>query len=139
MEQESSQSDELKKNHSQRSRWVRLGALGLLAIALILVGVSQFVEDEPDDPGLIFVIPYGSAQRVPAGQLSAVDVPTNIVFKQGETAKITVINNDTVTHLAGPFLVGPGQTFVQTFPSPGVYPINCTVNDDESIVVTVEE
>jgi hypothetical protein len=118
---------------------VRLGALGLLAIALILVGVSQFVEDEPDDPGLIFVIPYGSAQRVPAGQLSAVDVPTNIVFKQGETAKITVINNDTVTHLAGPFLVGPGQTFVQTFPSPGVYPINCTVNDDESIVVTVEE
>ena len=36
------------------------------------------------------------------------------------------------------FLVGPGQTYVQTFPSPGTYPINCTVNADESIVVTVE-
>jgi hypothetical protein len=112
--------------------------LGLLAVALVLVGMSRLVEREPEDPGLMYIIPYGSAQRVPAGQLSAVDVPRDIVFRPGETAKITVINNDTVTHLAGPFLVGPGQTFVQTFPSPGVYPINCTVNDDESIVVTVE-
>ena len=65
-------------------------------------------------------------------------MPTKITFEEGETARITVINNDTVTHLAGPFLVGPGQTFVQNFPNPGVYPIDCTVNEDESIVVTVE-
>ncbi len=137
METQASQSDQLLKNKPGRS-WPKLAALGLLVVALVLVGISQLVDSEPDDPGLIFVIPYGSAQRVPAGQLSAVDVPTNIVFKRGEAAKITVINNDSVTHLAGPFLVGPGQTYVQTFPSPGTYPINCTVNADESIVVTVE-
>ena len=123
---------------TQWRQWPRIAALGLLAVALVLVGMSRFVEREPEDPGMIYIIPYGSSQRVPAGQLSAVDVPRDIVFRQGETAKITVINNDTVTHLAGPFLVGPGQTFVQTFPSPGVYPINCTVNDDESIVATVD-
>ena len=43
-----------------------------------------------------------------------------------------------VAQRAGPFLVGPGQTYVQRFPNPGVYPIACTVNAAESIVVTVE-
>lgn len=137
MEQEASKSEERPREAPGRS-WARIGALGLLVVALALVGISQLVDSAPDDPGLVFVIPYGSSQRVPAGQLSAVDVPTDIVFKRGETAKITVINNDMVTHLAGPFLVGPGQTYVQTFPSPGTYPITCTVNADESIVVTVE-
>lgn len=119
-------------------QWGKIAGAGLLLIALVLIGIGRFSGREADDPGLVYVIPYGASQRVPAGLRSAVDMPTRIVFSRGETAKITVINNDSVTHLAGPFLVGPGQTFVQTFPTPGVYPINCTINEDESIVVTVE-
>lgn len=111
----------------------------LIAVALLLIGYGQFGSESAKDGGLFFEIEYGAQQRVPAGLLSAVEMPTDIRFGNGDTAKITVVNNDTVTHLAGPFLVGPGQTYVQTFPSAGVYPIACTVNDDESIVVTVEE
>jgi hypothetical protein len=123
-----------------KRRWALLAGPVLIAVALLLIGYGQFFGgDGDDDGGLFFVIPYGAQQTVPAGLLSAVDMPTNITFARGETARITVTNNDTVTHLAGPFLVGPGQTYIQNFPNPGVYPIACTVNDDESIVVTVEE
>jgi hypothetical protein len=125
--------------HPSSRRWILLAGSALIAITLLLLGYARFGEDAPDDGGLRFEIPYGAQQRVPAGLLSAVSMPTNITFSRGETARITVVNNDTVTHLAGPFLVGPGQTFIQNFPNPGVYPIACTVNDDESIVVTVEE
>lgn len=122
-----------------RRRWPLLAGVSLIAVALLFLAYGQ-VRDEPvDDGGLLFVIPYGAQQRVPAGLLSAVEMPTEIVFAKGETARITVVNNDTVTHLAGPFLVGPGQTYIQNFPNAGVFPIDCTVNDDESIVVTVEE
>jgi len=121
------------------SRVTKLATLLLVVVALALVGVRGFVNDgDSGGPGLVFTIPIGASSYVPAGLKSAVDIPRDIVFPRGETAKITVINNDTVTHLAGPFLVGPGQTFVQTFPTPGRYPITCTVNADESIVVTVQ-
>jgi hypothetical protein len=121
------------------SRVTMIATLLLVAATLVLVGVRGFAGNGgPTGPGLVFTIPLGAQETVPAGLKSAVDIPRDIVFTKDETAKITVINNDTVTHLAGPFLVGPGQTFVQTFPSPGRYPITCTVNADESIVVTVQ-
>ncbi len=124
---------------AEKRRWPLLAGPLLILVALLLLGYAQFFGgNDEDDPGLYFEIEYGAQSRVPAGLLSAVDMPTRITFKEGETARITVVNNDTVTHLAGPFLVGPGQTFVQNFPNPGEYPIDCTVNEDESIVVTVE-
>lgn len=121
------------------SRVTTLATLLLVVTALVLVGLRGLVNDGTSGgPGLVFTIPLGASASVPAGLKSAVDIPREIVFAKDETAKITIINNDTVTHLAGPFLVGPGQTFVQTFPTPGRYPITCTVNADESIVVTVQ-
>lgn len=120
-------------------RWPLLAGLALIAVALLLFAYTGFGADQEESGGLFFEIPYGAQQRVPAGLLSAVQMPNDIVFSKGETARITVINNDTVTHLAGPFLVGPGQTYIQNFPNPGVFPIACTINDDESIVVTVED
>lgn len=110
---------------------------GLLLIAAVITLVLQQTNGN-DDPGLLFEIPYGASASIPAGLVSAVDIPREIVFREGETARITVINHDTVTHLAGPFVVGPGDTFVQAFPNPGVFPINCAVNPEESIVVKVE-
>ncbi len=113
--------------------------LGLAAFAIGAVAMLAYqATREDDDPGLFFEIPAGASASVPAGLISAVDMPRDIVFKDGDTAKITVVNHDNVTHLAGPFVVAPGETFVQTFPNPGIFPINCAVNADESIVVKVE-
>lgn len=69
---------------------------------------------------------------------SAIAIPTDIRFASPAEAVITVHNLDTVQHRAGPFLVGPGQTYVQRFPEPGRYPVICTVDPLETVVVTVE-
>ncbi len=110
------------------------GAVLLIAVGIILL--QQTATD--NDPGLLFEIPAGASASVPAGLISAVDIPREIIFRDGDTAKITVINHDSVTHLAGPFVVGPGETRVQSFPNRGIFPINCAVNPEESIVVKVE-
>lgn len=131
--------DEQSSARSRQRRISSIATLSLVVMVLLLIGLRSFVSDGGrSGPGLIYTIPLGASQTVPAGLKSAVDMPTDIVFTADENAKITVINNDTVTHLAGPFLVGPGKTYTQTFPTPGRYPITCTVNADESIVVTVQ-
>lgn len=124
-----------------RRSLLRWGGGGLVLAAAAALGYVTLLDDSGDSDrlGLVFTIPYGQSQYVNAGLESAVPIPTDIRFKPGEVAAITIINLDTVTHLAGPFLVGPGQTYTQRFPKPGQYPINCTINPVESIVVTVEE
>jgi len=115
------------------------------AIALLLlgavIGMSAWAlfgpEAGPQGQGLVFVIPEGSSSRVVAGVQSAIQIPTDIRFEKGEVAAITIINEDTTVHRAGPFLVGPGETYTQRFPRPGSYPINCAVDPSESVVVTV--
>lgn len=114
-----------------------VGAVALLAIVLI-VGVRGGVLDgEPE--GLVFVIPAGAKEQIARpGFDTAIAIPTDIRFAADEPAVITVRNLDDVAHRAGPFLVGPMQTYVQRFPEPGRYPIACNVNPLESVVVTVE-
>lgn len=115
-----------------------LGGVALAAVALLVVAGSLLGLFGPkQDEGLVFVIPAGANVERP-GFDSAIAVPTDIRFKAGEPAVITVRNLDDETQRAGPFLVGPGQTYVQRFPEPGSYPIACSVNPLESVVVTVE-
>jgi hypothetical protein len=102
------------------------------------VWITLTGEERDSDPGLVFVIPAGAANAVGGSTLlSAIDMPTQIRFEKGETAAITIRNDDIVPLRAGPFLVGPGHTYTQRFPDPGEYPIACTVNPEESITVTV--
>lgn len=125
--------------------WRRFGlgtvALALLGMVLGLGGVASlgWEREEMIGAGLLFVIPAGSAALVTEpGIDSAVTIPTDIRFASGQTAAITIRNEDTVAHRAGPFLVAAGQTYVQRFRNPGSYPIACVVDPAESIVITVE-
>ncbi len=125
--------------------WRRFG-IGIVALALLgmVLGLGGFASlgwgrEESIGSGLLFVIPAGSADLVAEpGFDSAVTIPTDIRFASGESAAITIRNEDTVAHRAGPFLVAAGQTYVQRFRNPGSYPIACAVDPAESIVVTVE-
>ncbi len=112
-----------------------LAALGFI-VTVLLINVLD--RDQGEGPGLVFVIDEGSKSRVLPELESAVTIPTDIRFERGDTAKITIVNNDDVTHRAGPFLVAAGQTYVQRFDQPGSYPIACSVDPAESVVVTVE-
>lgn len=89
--------------------------------------------------GQIFTIQEGTYKSITTpGIDTAITLPTVFLFKKGDDASITIVNNDIVDHRAGPFLVGAGQTYTQRFPEPGQYAINCSVNAAESITVTVE-
>ena len=124
---------------SSRNRTVALGAAAL--VFLLAIGVGAFVllgNDEGSEPGMVFVIPAGSKADVVPELQSAISIPTDIRFGPDDVAAITIINEDDVTHRAGPFLVAAGQTYTQRFDKPGEFPIACSVDPAESIVVTVE-
>lgn len=118
-----------------------LAGVGVFALCLlVLVGWrSGWLLGTGEPEGLVFTIPAGAKDRIEQPTIdSAVEIPTRIRFAAGEPAVITVRNLDDVAHRAGPFLVEAHQTYTQRFPEPGEYPIACSVNPLESVVVTVE-
>lgn len=113
--------------------FVALGGL------LLATGVITGRSGPASTTGLYFEIPAGASANVARpGFDSAIPIPTDIRFASPEEAVITIKNLDDVQHRAGPFVVGARQTFVQRFPEPGRYPILCTVDPLETVVVTVE-
>ncbi|MGB3329640.1 MAG: plastocyanin/azurin family copper-binding protein [Thermomicrobiales bacterium] len=115
---------------------------GLLVIAGVLVGVqamaSRYQSSAAGD-GLSFVIPDGASQNVAVPTIdSAIDIPTYIVFKEGEAAVLSIRNDDAVANRAGPWVIGPGQTYTAKFDQPGTYQYACTVDPAESVTIVVE-
>jgi hypothetical protein len=133
------------RTHSRRgsvihSRDFVAGAV-LAIVAGVLLTAGGFTARSGLSPsvGLLFTIPAGAKATVPRpGFDSAIPIPTDIRFASPTEAIITVQNLDDVEHRAGPFLVSAGQAFVQRFPEPGRYPLVCSVDPLESVVVTVE-
>jgi hypothetical protein len=121
------------------SHLVRNAVIGAIAILVVALAVLVTWDRGGTGQGLVFTIPEGSYENVAIpGIDSAIVIPTVITFENADEAVITIINEDVVDHRAGPFLVGAGQTFTQRFPQPGEYPIACSVDPAESVVVTVK-
>lgn len=115
------------------------GGIGVAGLALIGAALSRdLLTGDEEEGGLYFVIPKGARAKVNDSTLySAIALPTEITFQPGEEASITVKNEDEVPLRAGPFVVLPGQVYVQRFPNPGEFNIACSVDPRESIKVTV--
>lgn len=115
----------------------------LLSLAVVGLFVGAFAiatnrAGEDEDPGLLFVIPAGASDLVAVPTIdSAIEIPTDIRFGPGDVARITVRNDDSVANRAGPWVIGPGQTYTARFDNPGVYEFECTVDASESVTVTV--
>lgn len=128
---------------NRRQRWGILAAAFGLLVAILALGGLVLPSGSGADPapgGLVYIIPAGRAATLSEpGVDSALAIPTDIRFASTETASITIRNDDSVTHRAGPFVIAAGQTFVQRFREAGTYPIVCTVDPAESIVVTVDQ
>ncbi len=112
-----------------------------LAVAVLFVGAIAIATNRAgndEDPGLLFVIPAGASDMVAVPTIdSAIEIPTDIRFGPGDVARITVRNDDSVANRAGPWVIGPGQTYTARFDNPGVYEFECTVDSSESVTVTV--
>lgn len=123
--------------------WMRLLLIGggLFLIVGALVGVRVFATQHQASisGGMQFVIPAGASKDVAIPTIdSAIDIPTHIVFKAGEPAILTIRNDDSVANRAGPWVIGPGQTYTAKFDQPGTYDYACTVDPAESVTIVVE-
>lgn len=111
-----------------------IGVIGLLVVAS-LGGLAVFW-DGGDPGGVTLVIPEGSAAQLDYPTIdSAIEVPTDLVFEQGEV--LVIRNEDTAANRAGPWVLAAGETLRMRYDTPGEFFYLCTVDDSESVTVTV--
>lgn len=84
-----------------------------------------------------FVIPAGTAARIASGENVDDVLPGSPVFRVGDSIQIT--NEDSQPHFYGPFALRSTETVRWRFPSPGVFPGQCTVSSDRIVTLTVVE
>lgn len=125
-----------------RSTNVLAVAGGLLALMVLLMAVQAFAwhyQETSTDGGIAYVIPLGASAALANPEMdSAIAIPTRIVFAAGDPAILTIRNEDTEPNRAGPWELGPGQTYTVRFDKPGTYEYTCTMNPAESVTVIVE-
>jgi hypothetical protein len=111
-------------------------ALGLLVAACGVDELSLI-----DDPGAVdatyeYVVPAGAGEAYDRGEPLEI-LPASLEAKVGEVIRIR--NEDERGHIVGPFYVGPGETLVQRFASPGVFVGQCTVHPSGQFELSVVE
>lgn len=84
-----------------------------------------------------FIIPAGTAARIASGENVDDVLPGSPVFRVGDSIQIT--NEDSQPHFYGPFALRSTETVRWRFPSPGVFPGQCTVSSDRIVTLTVVE
>lgn len=116
---------------------VAIGVIGLLAV-ISLGGVALVWDGDGEPGGQTFVIPEGAAATLDYPTIdTAIDVPTDLVFERGEV--LTIRNEDSAANRAGPWVLAGGETLRMAFDTPGEYFYLCSVDEEESVTVTVIE
>lgn len=120
-----------------------LWIVGLIACVLLLAAIIMILvvgDAHSDTVTMTFVIPAGASETVDVPTIdSAIAIPTEIVFQPNEVPALRITNNDSVAHRAGPWVVGPGQSYTLRLEKPGEYRFDCSVDPQESVVITVLE
>lgn len=126
----------------RRGGYLMIGLIaitGLLSVVYVVANRGNDDSAPSDGQGLLFVIPEGASATVDVPTIdSAIAIPTQITFKEGEPAVLSIRNEDTVANRAGPWVIGPGQTYTAKFDEPGTYEYVCTVDATESVTIVVE-
>lgn len=134
-------------DHRKRSRGrvYRRGAsiVGVILAAIVVVGTTSIIANRHESDlvasGLQFVIPAGASANIDVPTIdSAIAIPTEITFAAGEPAVLSIRNDDEVANRAGPWVVGPGQTYTAKFDKPGTYEYVCSVDAAESVTIIVQ-
>jgi hypothetical protein len=123
-------------------RWRRLARRrALLVAAPAIVGaVLGLVVARLDPPRRSaaeqrYTIEPGTAARVAAGLPIAAILPARLATRVGET--LVVANADTTSHVLGPFVLQPGQSWSQRFALAGEYPMTCSLYPNTDLVIAV--
>lgn len=124
--------------------------LKLVVVALAAIGLASLLSSCGDDagstspgigsapadadPDFDYLIPAGTGDRLDAGERIEI-IPAELTVKVGDVLRI--VNDDDRGHVIGAFYVGPGETLVQSFSSPGELSGECSVHPSGSFVLTV--
>lgn len=84
------------------------------------------------------VIPAGTGDLIDAGQDPGI-IPEEIRLKLGQKDILTIVNNDLVDHVVGPFFIRAGESLRQTFRTVAVYVGGCSIHQDQQVQIIVEE
>ena len=106
---------------------------GLVAGALITVGVVVAVRPEDPEPQVIeVVVPAGT------GLLDQADeplLPSRLEVHVGDT--LVIDNQDDRTHEVGPYVVAPGQRLEHRFTEAGEFVGECTIHPSGQVTIVV--
>lgn len=123
----------------RRGGYLMIGLILLTALLSVVYVVANRHDAAEAEKGLVFVIPNGASANVEVPTVdSAIVIPTQITFAAGEPAVLSIRNDDSVANRAGPWVIGPGQTYTAKFDKPGTYEYVCTVDASESVTIVVE-
>jgi plastocyanin len=118
---------------------VFIGFLLILSVGVIFTGIviapSASSKGPPPDGFLTIVLGSGN----PTGQANQITfTPQNVTLVIGKNNTVQWTNKDVTAHTVtsdvgdsisfNSGLISPGQTFVYTFNTPGVYPYECTLH-----------
>lgn len=135
----SSGNDDERRRPPYRRSMLLVGVLGIVVLMGSIYGLSNWLVSSDVEGGLQFVIPEGAADSLALPTIdSAIVIPTSIVFADGDTAVLSIRNDDVVANRAGPWVIAAGQTYTMSFDEPGVYDYVCSVDAAESVTITVE-
>jgi hypothetical protein len=99
---------------------------GGFPLSAVVIGVAR--------PDCEFVIPLGTAERLARGEQVFI-MPNPLEVKVGQI--ISIGNDDDKAQLVGPFFVGPHQTMVRRFASPGTLQGACQIHPSGQLVVHI--
>jgi len=106
----------------------------LLGSALLLVVAWREPPRRSERLDVYRIVP-GTADRVAAGLPIDEVLPRRLETVAG--ASLQVFNDDVVSHVFGPFLLAPGQSWSQRYAMAGDYRVSCSLYPDTDLVIAV--
>jgi hypothetical protein len=116
-----------------RLRQLILGGLLLAALAGAGLWARDCLEQRRQ---VVFVIPAGTSAQVAAGGEVSV-LPATIELERNLRDTLVIRNEDTEALQIGPYLIAPGQQFVQRYPNRGTFDLICTIHESQRMRVVV--
>jgi hypothetical protein len=126
----------LQPHQASRLRWWWAALAPVVVIAAAVVVIGNRSDEAPLPPGQVvsFVVPFGTADAIRAGDPEAAVLPERLELTVGDWLEL--VNEDVETHRLGPVVARAGETTRVRFFDAGAYQVECTVGH-ESVSIEV--
>lgn len=108
--------------------------IGIAVVIVALLGAAWWWSTQRGRE-VVFTIPPQTSVRLAAGEDVQV-LPETITLQRNDT--LIIRNDDSENVQIGPFLVMPGQRFIQQYYNRGTYELLCSVHKGDQIRIIVE-